>query len=390
MKRPPLTSRGSSQPKKRSSLRLSFEADNAAREETSQDTSEFTPKKSSLSRRAIEKNALRKSLCHSLPAEKVVVRGTLSKDRPSYSKDYLEELRSSTPSTPRDVKSPSPGVGDGADDPLGVLAKFGSRDGTPADSSIPGEAEIREKKERRARLAREQEYIGVDDEDEEDENEDYEIALRPRQKWAETRLVREDEDVAEGFDDFVEDGTTALGRKAEKEQEKRRRAEMRELIEQAEGSSDEESDDSEVERRQAYDAAQTRAGTYRSNQPREEDLPRRPRTPPKITPLPSLSACLERLQGTLKGIEDQRARRLKELDEITREREEIAVREVEIQRLLKEAGEKYEKLRAEAGIAGEAGGSPGQSNRSGFALGLPHGRGLEDFGSMQSGPLNGY
>lgn len=330
-----------------------------------------TPKKSNLSRQAIEKNALRKTLASSLSSEHLPIRSGQTDDRPSYSKDYLNELRSSTPSTPKDLASlcadeADPGTA------LDIAAKFGTQLVSQGDGIIPTEAEIREKKERRARRAKEQEFISLDDDEGSNE-----ISLIPRRKKPETRLVREDEDIGEGFDDFVEDGRISLGKKAEREQRRRHRAEMQDMIKQAEGSSDEDSDDSEAERHVAYEAAQTRAGMdgLHKSQPQR---PTRPRTPPRITPLPSLSSCLERLQSALGTIENNRVQNVKMMEDIQQQKTQIADREVEIQQLLKDAGETYEKLRAETGLGGGLNGSLLANGNLGDRV--VANRGLESFG----------
>ncbi len=330
----------------------------------------FTPKKSNLSRQAVEKNALRKSLAPSLSSEHLPFRQT--EERPSYSKNYLDELKTSTPSTPKDLKSLSD-VEDGQSKALDLAAKFGSDPELQQDSAIPTDAEIREKKERRARLAKEEEYINLSDDDESNE-----ISLLPQKQKPETRLVRDDEDIAEGFDEFVDDGRVALGKKAEREQKRRQEAQMRELINEAEGSSDEDTDDSEAERKAAYEAAQTRAGMDGLRKEDPYARPRRPKTPPKITPLPTLTACLERLQANLASMQYTKMQKIKRMEELQREKADIAVREEEIQRLLKEAGENYEKLRAEAGLA-EGEHRNGQ-RMIGDGTSTP-GRGLESLGN---------
>ena len=331
----------------------------------------FTPKKSNLSRQALEKNALRKSLASSLSSEHLPLRQTA--ERPSYSKGYLEELKTSTPSTPKDLQLLSD-VEDGHSKSLDLAAKFGSDLELRKNSVIPTDAEIREKKERRARLAKEEDYVNLSDE----EDESNEISLLPRKQKPETRLVREDEDVAEGFDEFVDDGRIALGRKAEREQKKRQEAQIRELINEAEGSSDEDSDDSEAERKVAYEAAQTRAGMDGLRKEDHNARPRRPKTPPRITSLPTLTACLERLQGALASMQYAKMQKVKCMEELQREKADIAVREGDIQRLLKEAGENYEKLRAEAGLA--EGEEPNKQRLIGEGTGTP-GRGLESLGN---------
>ena len=331
----------------------------------------FTPKKSSLSRQAVEKTALRKSLASSLSLEYLPFRQT--EERPSYSKDYLDELKTSTPSTPNDLKSLSD-VEDGQSQALDLAAKFGSDIGLRQNAAIPTDAEIREKKERRARLAKEEECINLSD----GEDESNEISLLPRKQKPETRLVRDDEEIAEGFDEFVDDGRIAVGKKAEREQKKRQAAQIRDLINEAEGSSDEDSDDSEAERKAAYEAAQTRAGMDGLHKEDPYARPRRPKTPPRITSLPTLSACLERLQANLVGMQYTKMQKIKRMEELQREKADIAVREEEIQRLLKEAGDNYEKLRAEAGFAEVE--HPNGQRIVGGGINTP-GRGLKSMGN---------
>ena len=313
----------------------------------------FTPKKSNLSRAAIANNALRNS---QLSSERGPLRNT--DERPSYTAESLHELKSSTPSTPKDI-----GVKDGSEaQALDLAAKFGTdlalRTG---DGVIPTEAEIAEKKARRRRLAQEQEYISLQASNSEDEEDDEnEVSLNAKKdKYTETRLVPDDEDVAEGFEDFVEDdGRVALGRTEAREQRRREKERIRSLISEAEGhSSDgsengpENDDDSEAERRAAYEAAQTRAGMDGLERLSDHQQQQRPRTPPKITPLPSLPNVLEKLNARLALLETQKKARVQRMEEIAREKTEIQDREVEIQRLLREAAEAYGKLRGGDDIA---------------------------------------
>ena len=390
--RPSLPSRGSSKTKKRSSLRMSFGPGGTSMAEDDGDDAPaiFTPKKSNLSRQAIEKNALRKSLAANISSEQVTLRQT--DDRPSYTADALNELKTSTPSTPKELRLQSD-IDPEKSKALDLAAKFGSdllvRDST---SAIPTDAEIREKKERRARLAKEQDFIGLDDNDAEieDEDSDGERSLLPyakqKPKNEETRLVRDDEDIAEGFDEFVSDGRIALGKKAEREQKRRHEAEIRELINQAEGGSgsDTSEDASETERKAAYEAAQTRKGMDGLDRGEDKIKPRRPRTPPRITPLPSLGACLERLKDQLAGKQYALMVKRKRMEEIQKEKADILVREGEIQRLLKETAERYERLRDEAGLGENGGGDVnGQMMQVGGrdGMGGMGGRGLEDWGN---------
>lgn len=175
--------------------------------------------------------------------------------------------------------------------------------------------------------------------------------MRPKEslKYTETRLVHEDEDMAEGFNDFVDDGNIALGKKAEREAERKRRVEMADLIKSAERDSDSDSsDDSDAERNDAFAAAQARAGTYGSKDKERDDGNR---TPPRITPLPDLSQVLERLEVEVRTKDQKRDTMLKKLEEFKQEKTRIAERQQYLQEQLQKTGEEYEKLREEAGMA---------------------------------------
>ena len=311
--------------------------------EALQDDEAFTPKKTNLGRRVIESNALRKSL----PYQGLPARATdEDEERPTYSEDYLKELKSSTPSTPKDLK-----VHASVEDVEGLDALelegavvvqtkdiFGS-----STTFIPSEAEIREKKERRARLAREKDFISLHD----DDNQSH-LSLLLRKSKPESRLVREDEDLGEGFDEFVDDGRISLGKKQEREAKRRYRKEMADMIQQAEGSSDEHTDDSEAERRAAYEAAQTRAGMDGLHKPGDDMEAAAVQVPAKITPLPALAECLERLQTTISEMEQDLAQRHKNLADLEQEKRDILARELDVQELLKEAGARYSVLKAES------------------------------------------
>jgi hypothetical protein len=362
----------SSKPKQRSKLRLSFGPAESSPTEDASNTSEvFTPKKTNLGRQAVERSALQRSHTPSGSAEHLPIRASQTEDRPSYSKDYLNELRNSTPSTPKELRSSSASEDD-TDMAVDVSAKFGKELMVPEQSAIPSAAEIQEKKERRAKLAKEQDFISLDDDG------GRELSLLPRKQKPETRLVRDDEDFAEGFDNFVEDGRISLGKKAEREQKRKHRAEMLEMIKDAEASSSE--DDSEAERHRAYEAAQTRAGMDGLHHEHDGQRPSGRRTPPKITPLPRLSTCLDRLKSTLAGLQQNKLILARRMEELQQEKAEIATREVQIQELLKEAGSKYERLRAEAGLGASSKGSNGIMGGLGLEDPVRSDRGLENFG----------
>lgn len=324
------------------------------------------PKRHGIGRKAMERSAFQRTLTPSGAPEHLPARVGQDQDRPSYSSEYLKELRDSTPSTPKTSTD------DEKDRTVDVAAKFGEVMKVSGQSAIPSEAEIREKKARRARLAlehtaKEDDFIALDDNDGDD---DWDAVARgEKEKVQDTRLVRDDEDFAEGFEEYVEDGKISLGRKAEREQKRKDREAMRELIDDAEGLSDEE--DSDVEEKAAYEATQTKAAIGQRSGGTD-----RPRTPPKMTSLPKLASSLERLRMSLAAMETSKTQMISRMEELRREKEDIANRELEIQSLIKEAGDNYERLKKEAGL------HPGADADADASAGsLEKSRGLESIGA---------
>ncbi|GIZ43562.1 hypothetical protein CKM354_000678300 [Cercospora kikuchii] len=353
-------------PRKSSALRKSL-GPISVEEDDADDGTVVTPKRSGLSRVAIQRNASKRS---SLLASQLPRRSPEpDDDRPSYSADALRELKDSTPSTPKQLSTVE-GLATGTQ-ALDLSSKFGDslarydQSSTEA-SAIPSAAEIAEKKARRARLAKEEaaEYISLDPDDPNLDDEDLDenvmrddrgkLVLKPKDKYglSESRLVHEDEDIMENFDEFTEDGKISLGRRAEAEAARKRKEDMAAQIAEAEGASDNDSDDSERARTNAFVANQTRHGTYAQNATDDDATSRRPKTPPIVTPLPSLDSVIERLRAQLSDMQTSRMRNLQEMEALQREKINLAEQEVRVQRSLKETAEKFEALRKEKGIEG--------------------------------------
>ncbi|CAG8908910.1 unnamed protein product [Penicillium egyptiacum] len=326
-------------PKQKSKLQLSFGPETSMTDRD-QESEVVLPKRHGLGRKAVERSA------GQIPS----VSGSISarvgqdQDRPTYSHDYLKQLRDSTPSTPKTTTD------DESNNAVDVAAKFGELMTVSGPSHIPSEAEIREKKARRARLAMEHgagedEFISLDVNNPAS-GDDWDVVPRGDKEVEEnTRLVRDDEDFAEGFEEFfTEDGKMALGRKAEREKKRKDREAMRDLIEDAEGISDE--DDSDLEEKAAYEAAQVHAAMGHGN---SGDIDR-PKTPPKVTTLPRLASSFERLRTSLASMEVSKTQMISRMEELRKEKADIANREVEIQAMIKEAGDNYERLKKEAGV----------------------------------------
>lgn len=408
---------GSKQKKRAPSSRLSFGPSEGTADGDDEDSSggggKLSSSRKTLGQRALENNALRKAASLQNLAGNLPIRFGGEEDRPRYSKEYLEELQSSTPNTPQDISSLQIHDEDGMEldaselegativqEPATDVA-VRQADPTPT-TRILTEAEIRERKERRARLAKEAEFIPLDGGSDDDEGGLGQGSGRttvhfPRTSKSkkESRLIAEDEDLGEGYDEFVSDGRLALGRKAERDAARRHRQEMAELIRAAEEGSDADSDDSEAERRAAYEAAQRRAGMdglRRHDRDMDDvDAAVGPDAIPRMKPLPKLNEVLQRMREIVQGLEDEVARKRTRIESLEKEREEILAREKEVQEILNQAGAKYQAVVASGGaaagdVAKMAGQSPLRPLPPGIAGDVPVERGLESFGAT---PIRG-
>ncbi|EFY99088.1 hypothetical protein X797_002588 [Metarhizium robertsii] len=358
------------QKKKGPKTRLSFGGD----PESGDSEDLATPKQVSLGQRALENSAVKRGIAVRTLPTRSTQEG--EEDRPRYSKEYLDELQSSTPSTPQDISNLhisdademelDPSELDGA-----LVVEYPGASSPKQGTQILSEAEIRERKERRARLAQEQGFLSVEDDD---------TDAFGRKKKDDGRLLADDEDLGEGFDDYVEDGGLSLGKRAEKERRKKERKQMAELITAAEGHSSDDSSDSDAERRMAYEASQSKAGLDGLKKPRKNPARDLLQIPPKITPLPSLSECLTRLQATLREMENDLKVKNAHLDQLRKEREDIVKRETEVQALLDETGKKYQEAMAQGKIDADAASAAGPN------IELVGERGLDSLGTTPRRP----
>lgn len=350
-------------------------------------------------------------------------------DRPRYSKEYLSELQSSTPNTPANLSSlKGTGTNDGDEDDVEMSLDPSELEGatvvettamttagdfaTQPQTAVLTDAEILEKKARRLRLAAQakaggDDFISLSD-DERGTGDSYLAVLsrKPAESTISTkkekRLVADDNlDDDDSF--FVEDGGLSLGKKAERAARRKKRSDMAAMIASAEGVEDEDtSDDSEAERRAAYEVAQTRAGMdgladEREQQRRRLGVDRAAiQVPPKITPLPDLSVLVEEFKAQMGRKELELKRMRAHINEVRTEREEIERREPEVQKLLNDAGERYKSLvgggpSTTSNNAGEGSGEAQQENGDSVAAAKSlldqvrpadtPGRGLESLGA---------
>ncbi|KAK3299748.1 nineteen complex-related protein 2-domain-containing protein [Chaetomium fimeti] len=403
--RPTLGRSSSTKVKKRpASSRLSFGPGGASADAADDDTGgavtkPFTPKKP-LGQRLLQNNTLRKSASLQNLAGSLPMRFGAQEEGPKYSKEYLEELQSATPNTPQNLASLQ--IHDDGDEMEldqseleGALvvqstdvAKPQSTQG--ATAQVLTEAEIRERKERRARLAKEADFISFDDDGSDNEEvPSGRVTVDFPKKKKDSRLIAEDEDLGEGYDEFVSDGGLALGKKAERDAARRHRKEMADMIQAAEDGSDAESDDSEAERRAAYEAAQRRAGMdglHRPDDDHDMDHAGGPDAVPRMKPLPKLNEVLQRMREIVQGLENEVTQKQTRIGDLEKEKEDILAREKEVQEILNQAGAKYQAVVASAGgnvgdVAQMVTQSPLRPFPPGIAGDLPVERGLESFGA---------
>ena len=359
--------------------------------------------------------------------------------RPSYNKSALDELRNSTPSTPKDLSLTTTSDPESHDNrTIDIASKFGASIPSTASASIPSATEIAERKARRARLAQEQsalpasttdpnseDYIPLDAYDSDGEFKPTRMQVgtwHAPTKESDSRLVPEDEDIAEGFDSFVNDNTDPRGRittdslnltsRSARHNAATAREAMRAQIAAAEASSGGDGDSSgddeagsgydsdDAARHHAYELAQTAYGlpSASANSQFLKRQQRRPKQPKETTPVVKLSVGLAGLRERMAAIGVEKGRIERRLAEIEVERQEVKSRQEHIQRSLQQSADELRVLQEEqqarsSGSGEQNGGNAEAVNvNGGNATGSPKEggqvgeRGLETFGSGMSRP----
>lgn len=386
-----------------STSRLSFTDD--APTPKDDDSKPFQIKKSALSRKALERAAASRAggrpITLPLPQD-------APEDKPSiYSKEYLDQLRSSTPSTPFLVVSGDdndvPMVDQDAD-PLGTFSKFGTTAAATAEpprtgnTSIPDPALVKVLKARRAAEAAKantstsKEFISLSrsasDSDENSDNPSH------RKKPKPTRLVRTeilDEDDDPDLASFIHDPSTSTSaahptrliltnalssrKGAESEERYLRRGQIAEALAlSASGSSDSDSDEAvnsdsdsaaiDHDTRHRRQLRIATGGILNADDPTASLDARLRYQPPTIPPVPDLASKLRWLGELLGEMVRIRDGTVKKVEEVRREKGEIERREREVQEGLARVGREYERL----GLGG-VGDVPGMEGGVGVGVG---------------------
>ncbi|KZO96889.1 hypothetical protein CALVIDRAFT_549520 [Calocera viscosa TUFC12733] len=294
--------------------------------------------------------------------------------RPSYSAAELASLKANTPTTALRGKARHPfvldddeegtGSGSGMDEAtyehlmgrVDDMELDGVDRGTPSadDMSIPTQNHIASARERRT-AARKLPMLSNPEQPSFNNEEDY-ISLdvsrpfgeRPKETSGphpESRLMREDDEIGEGDDDAAEytgaQERIAIGKKAREKEAKKRRADLVEVIDEAEADSDD-SESREWELAQVRRAAPARLSPTPD---RKRDVYRAP-TIPTVTPIPTLAAQQARLSLLLEDLTGRHLQNTKALDGVETEREDVSKNEARVRKEVEEVGIRWGEAKA--------------------------------------------
>ncbi|KZV86977.1 hypothetical protein EXIGLDRAFT_621222 [Exidia glandulosa HHB12029] len=309
--------------------RLSFGADDD--EEGAGET--FQVKKSALSR----KIKAASPLVSLVPQDVTATR----QDAPLYSKEYLSELKAQTLSTPP-PRHATEDVDMFIDDSTFADASMQLADmdelPDPGETIIPSESSIVAAKQKRDRLrktggTKEDDFISL------------EVTKRSSLKddgpHPESRLVREDDEVGEGDDELPEytgaQERIALGKKARKVEERKRRAGMIEMIEDAYDVDDEES--REWEMAQVRRAADADRDMSFASQAKARDV-YVPAPIPTAIPIPTLGPAIAAFDRAVLTLTNSHAANSTTLAKLEDERTALQSQETELRKMVAEAESK--------------------------------------------------
>ncbi|KAL0960972.1 hypothetical protein HGRIS_005969 [Hohenbuehelia grisea] len=304
--------------------RLSFGGDD---EEGEGDV--FQVKKSNLSQKlALGKNAASSSLRNTLPANLEQASITpRSQSGPVYDQAYLSALKASTPSSRRPLPTSdsydadiSMDVGDSSIQTIQTVDIFES------ETAIPSESSIRVAKEKRERLRNTtgEDFISLT------------VTCRSEDQGPhpESRLVREEDELGEGDDEYAEYTSAqeriALGKKSRKVEASKRRDAMKDMIADAE---------EEDEETKEWEQEQIRRAGHRSSAkasaPAKQSY--KPAPIPTLSPVPTIGPALARLANSLAQLTLSHASNTTALGTLAKERLAVDTREQELRELVDKA-----------------------------------------------------
>ncbi|KAK7005823.1 GC-rich sequence DNA-binding factor-like protein [Favolaschia claudopus] len=255
----------------------------------------------------------------------------------TYDQASLNELKASTPSSRAPLPTNDPYDADMSMDMGDVSADISMQGIETSDvlesaTFIPSESSIKAAKERRERVRK----IGVV---QEDDFISLSVVKRTEESQGphpESRLVREEDELGEGDDEYAEYTSAqeriALGKKSRKVEASKRRDAMKEMIADAE-EMDEETD--EWEQEQIRRGAQAPADTSSASIKVKETY--KPSPIPPAAPLPSLGPALARLTQQLTQLTTSHASNTAALATLGQERAEVDEREKEMRQMVEKA-----------------------------------------------------
>ncbi|KAH8085409.1 nineteen complex-related protein 2-domain-containing protein [Cristinia sonorae] len=310
--------------------RLSFGA-----EEEEGDGEVFQLKKSNLSRKLeLSKQSSLTSGVLTSPFNPIA--GTPPSTGPSYSAAYLNELKASTPSSrPRVADDES--ISYDADVSMGT-SMYSTQvvdltEDAEGDTVIPSGASITAAKEKRERLRKtvasgSEDYISLSL----TKKENYSTGPHPS-----SRLVREEDELGEGDDEFAEYTSAqeriALGKKSRKVEAQKRRENMNELIADAE-----EEDEETME----WEQEQLRRGGLRTESPAvsAQKPVYKPAPIPTPTQIPTLGAAVASLSRALATLTTSHTQHTSSMVSMGDERTRLDLREKELRSIIVTAEDK--------------------------------------------------
>ncbi|KAI0036544.1 nineteen complex-related protein 2-domain-containing protein [Vararia minispora EC-137] len=223
-------------------------------------------------------------------------------DRPVYDAKYLSELKAATSGRPRPARND--------------------------ETIIPAESSVKAAKEKRERLKKGagEEYISLTVARREDEDQG---------PHPESRLVREDDELGEGDDEYAEYTSAqeriALGKKSRKLEASKRREAISEMIEE---------DDEETQ--EWVQKQIQRGGTSTADEDRKPP-PKpvyKPAPIPPMAPIPQLGATMDRLAQTMTALTSSHARNSSAMTALAAEHTKLDQREEELREMVTRAEEK--------------------------------------------------
>ncbi|GAA5956041.1 hypothetical protein JCM3765_005437 [Sporobolomyces pararoseus] len=264
------------------------------------------------------------NLSQSIPSS-----GTAQTSNSIYSKEYLEQLKSSQLSAP---PRPSSIGEEGGFDDL-TMSKFGSNTNLDQDlsDSIPTSTAIAQAKLRREELRKtgqiQDDYISLS-------STNTTVGLYSN-KGGDSRLVREEDELGDGDEDLNQFTGSLdkipLGRKANLDAAQKLKGEMGEMIQGVEEEVEEEDEEmkqwEEGQIRRGGTADRNRGGKENQNSTRKIY---RPLPIPQSSTLPTLSSITSRLSQNLSTLESSHSLDLSSLNHFTHERQELDKQEEEL------------------------------------------------------------